>query len=163
MAAKTQFQPPSNEFLEKLGYKFSKSLLSHDNCMSENYMWRAVLINALEDTMITRTDRKSATLKVRAHNWIMGSCSDFDKVCNWAMLDPEFVCEAYTGAIKNKKITFRTKHLYWHKYNMLFLKFKNTYDNTKKKIIKNEMKAIRKEAVTGLCVMVTNIYLSVIT
>ena len=28
MVAKTQFQPPSNEFLEKLGYRFSKSLLS---------------------------------------------------------------------------------------------------------------------------------------
>ena len=89
MVAKIQFQPPSTEFLLKLGYRFSRNLLTHTDCYAENYMWRAVVVSALEDTMIDRTDRKSATLKVKAHNWILGECSDFDRVCNWAMLDPE--------------------------------------------------------------------------
>ena len=63
MVAKIQFQPPSTEFLLKLGYRFSRNLLTHTDCYAENYMWRAVVVSALEDTMIDRTDRKSATLK----------------------------------------------------------------------------------------------------
>ena len=163
MVAKIQFQPPSTEFLLKLGYRFSRNLLTHTDCYAENYMWRAVVVSALEDTMIDRTDRKSATLKVKAHNWILSECSDFDRVCNWAMLDPESVCEAYTGAIKQKKITFKNKHIQWHKYNNLFQKLQITYDSAKKKNIKKEMKQIRKDAVLGACVLVTSIFLSVIT
>ena len=162
MVAKIQFQPPSTEFLLKLGYRFSRNLLTHTDCYAENYMWRAVVVSALEDTMIDRTDRKSATLKVKAHNWILSECSDFDRVCNWAMLDPESVCEAYTGAIKQKKITFKNKHIQWHRYNTLFKNSLTELDYRKKKIIKKQMKGIRIEVNKIVNDFVSTIFLNVI-
>ena len=162
MVAKIQFQPPSTEFLLKLGYRFSRNLLTHTDCYAENYMWRAVVVSALEDTMIDRTDRKSATLKVKAHNWILSECSDFDRVCNWAMLDPESVCEAYTGAIKQKKITFKNKHIQWHRYNTLFKNSLTELDYRKKKIIKKQMKGIRIEVDKIVNDFVSTIFLNVI-
>ena len=111
---------------------------------SENYLWRAVVVNALEDTMILRHDRKSSTLKTNAHMWIINSCKDYDKVCNWAMLDPEHVLQAYIKALNNKNIIFCNKHLYWQKYNILFKKSRDCIDLRIKKIIKKEMKDIKK-------------------
>tara|TARA_R100001015_G_C4620034_1_gene176901 strand:+ start:615 stop:1106 length:492 start_codon:yes stop_codon:yes gene_type:complete len=163
MATKQQFQPPSNEFLYKLGFKFSRDLLSHDNCDVENYLWRAVVVNALEDTMIDRTDRKSATLKTNAHNWIISNSKDFDRVCNWAMLDPDNVVSAYKKAITLDNIRFQTKHVYWHRYNHLLKCFKGTQDIVKKKTIRKKMRIVRKEAIYTSCVFISNVFLSVIT
>lgn len=163
MATKQQFQPPSNEFLYKLGYRFSRDLLSHYNCSVENYLWRAVVVNALEDTMIDRTDRKSATLKTNAHNWIMSNNEDFDRVCHWAMLDPDNVVSAYKKAIALHNIRFQKKHVYWHKYNSLLKCFVNTKDSLKKKILKKKMKSVKKEALYTSCVFVSNVFIEITT
>ena len=162
MVTKTQFQPPSNEFLYKMGYRFSRSLLNHDNMLPENYMWRAVIINALEDCMITRSDRKSATLKTVAHNWIVSECNDFDRVCHWAMLDPEDVWVSYKEAVKNKNIRFTTRQILWSKYNTLFKNSLTELDYRKKKIIKKQMKGIRIEVDKIVNDFVSTIFLNVI-
>ena len=146
MVIRHQFQPPSTDFLKKLGYRFSRTLLNHDNMQSENYLWRAVVVNALEDTMIIRDDRKSATLKTNAHLWIINNCKDFDRVCGWAMLDSEQVSNAYKKAVDSKQIIFSNRHLYWLKYNFLFKKFKSNIDSRMKRNIKKEMKDIKRAA-----------------
>jgi len=162
MATKQQFQPPSNEFLYKMGYRFSRILLNHDDMIEENYMWRAVIINALEDSMISRSDRKSATLKTVAHNWIISKCDDFDKVCNWAMLDPDVVCYSYKNAVKNKNIRFTNKQILWSKYNTLFKSAQNELDFRKKRLIKKEMKGIRRKVNFMVNSFVSTIFLNVI-
>ena len=58
MVTRQNFQPQSTQFLLKLGYRFARALFNNDNMISENYLWRAVVINALEDCMILRSDRK---------------------------------------------------------------------------------------------------------
>lgn len=162
MATKQQFQPPSTEFLKKLGYRFARMLLNNDNMLPENYMWRGVIINALEDTMIERVDRKSAVLKMTAHNWIMSSCSDFDKVSNWAMLDPDHVRAAYKKAMINNYIRFKETHVNWKKYNLLLTKWRKACDMNQKKLLKKKLKLVRQEAVLGKNCYVTNIILGVI-
>ena len=146
MVTKQQFQPPSTEFLKALGYNFSRDLLCNDYMLPENYLWRAVVINALEDTMIKRNDRKSSTLKTNAHNWILNELYSFDLICNWAMLDPENVVYAYKKALNDKHIIFTNVQLYWHKYNVLSKKFRNSVDIRVKSNIKNEMRKIRVKA-----------------
>ncbi len=162
MATKQQFQPPSTEFLKKLGYRFARMLLNHDNMLPENYMWRGVIINALEDTMIERVDRKSAVLKTTAHNWIMSSCSDFDRVCNWAMLDPEHVKTAYKKAMINNHIRFKETHVSWKKYSLLLKKWRKACDMNQKKLLKKKLKVVRQEAVLENSCYVTNVILGVI-
>ena len=147
MVTKQQFQPPSSDFLKRLGYHFSRILLNSDNMQPENYLWRAVVVNALEDTMILRHDRKSATLKTNAHDWIISNCRDYDRVCNWAMLDHEHVSYAYKKALKNKKILFSNRQLHWRNYNKLFKKLKNCVDHRLKIMIKKDMRRTRVLAV----------------
>ena len=162
MATKQQFQPPSTEFLKKLGYRFSRMLLSYDNMMPENYMWRGVVINALEDTMIERVDRKSAVLKGAAHNWIMSACSDFDQVCNWAMLDPDDVRAAYKKAILKNKIRFKQSQVKWKKYSLLLNKWQKACSVAQKSSLKKQLKLSRREAVLGSNCYVTIALVSVI-
>ena len=162
MATKQQFHPPSTEFLQKLGYRFSRMLLSHDNMMPENYMWRGVVINALEDTMIERVDRKAAVLKGAAHNWIVSACSDFDQVCNWAMLDPDDVRAAYKKAILKNKIRFKQSQVKWKKYSLLLEKWQKTCNISQKNMLKKQLKVCRKEAVLGNDCYVTVALVSVI-
>ena len=162
MATKQQFQPPSTEFLKKLGYRFSRMLLSHDNMMPENYMWRGVVINALEDTMIERVDRKSAVLKGAAHNWIVSACSDFDQVCNWAMLDPDDVRAAYKKAILKNRIRFKQSQVKWKKYSLLLKKWQKACSVAQKSSLKKQLKLSRREAVLGSNCYVTVALVSVI-
>ena len=162
MATKQQFQPPSTEFLKKLGYRFSRMLLSYDNMMPENYMWRGVVINALEDTMIERVDRKSAVLKGAAHNWIMSACSDFDQVCNWAMLDPDDVRAAYKKAILQNKIRFKDSQIKWKKYSILLKRWQKSCSAAQKNLLKKQLKISIKAAVFGSDCYVTVAMISVI-
>ena len=145
MATKQQFQPPSTEFLMRMGYRFSRALLNHDNLCEENYLWRAVVVNALEDCMITRGDRKSSTFKQKAHNWIVSNCKDFDMVCSWAMLDPDDVTYAYKNALQNKNIKFTIKHVMWSKYNSLSKCSNREPESRRRRLLKCEMKEIRKK------------------
>jgi len=157
MATKQQFQPPSNEFLRTLGYNFSRTLLNYDNMYSENYLWRAVVVNALEDTMIKRDDRKSSTLKTNAHNWVLGNSYGYDRICNWAMLDPEQVRDTYKEALKKGSITFTNKNLQWHLYNTLSKKHKSCSDIRIKNNIKKEMRFLRQKVVTEEGELITNV------
>lgn len=143
MVTRQNFQPPSTQFLLKLGYRFARALFNNDNMISENYLWRAVVINALEDCMILRSDRKSATLKTTAHNWILSYCRDFEQICNWAQLDPDEVVYAYRGAIKKKEVTFTQRQLLWFEYNKLSRKTRQEPDHRYKSSMKKEMTNIR--------------------
>tara|TARA_R110002020_G_scaffold72418_4_gene186391 strand:+ start:1469 stop:1954 length:486 start_codon:yes stop_codon:yes gene_type:complete len=157
MATKQQFQPPSNHFLKTLGYRFSRILLNYDNMYSENYLWRAVVVNALEDTMIRRDDRKSSTLKTNAHNWVLGNSFGYDRICHWAMLDPEQVSNAYKEALKKGNIIFTNKHLHWHLYNTLSKKHKNCLDIRIKNNIKKEMRFLRQKVVSEKGELIENV------
>jgi hypothetical protein len=162
VAEKQQFQPPSTEFLMRMGYRFSRTLLNHDNLCPENYLWRAVVVNALEDCMIVRGDRKSSTFKQSAHNWIITNCKDFDMVCNWAMLDPDDVIAAYKNALKQKNIKFTIKHVMWSKYNSLSRCSNREPESRRKRLLKCEMKKIRSKVKETSNYFVSTVFINVV-
>ena len=62
--------------LHKIGLKFARSILDK-NLNPEQKLWREVVINAFDETLILQSDRKSSLIKISAHNWIIGGDKDF--------------------------------------------------------------------------------------
>ena len=56
--------------LKIMGVNFSREIL-YNNPTPEQKLWRAVIINAFDETLIYQTDRKSSLIKMNAHNWIL--------------------------------------------------------------------------------------------
>jgi hypothetical protein len=111
----------------------------------EHKLWRAVVINAFDDTMITLSDRKSSVQKIEAHNWILQESRDYREVCEWALLDPEEMKEHYISALKRKVITFTKKQVRWAEYNRIYKALFCDIKVDQKKLIRRRLDELRKE------------------
>ena len=124
----------SSPYLYKLmGISFTRSVIDK-KLSSEHKLWRAVVINAFDDTMITLSD-----------NWILQESRDFREVCEWALLDPEEMREHYIGALKRKVIAFTKKQVRWAEYNRIYKALFYNINNDQKKLIRKRLDELRKE------------------
>ena len=110
----------SPELYRKMGLKFTRIFVSSQVFTPEVKLWRAVVVNAIEDCTNLHSDRKNSLQKIYAHNWITSRCKDFDEVCYWGQLDPDDIEECYTTALKNKKIIFNERQVKWYSYDKLY-------------------------------------------
>ena len=78
-----------------MGTEFAEISLNTNHIIAEQKLWRGVLFNALDETMIGGSDRKSSIYKIDSHNWIVNKTDDFEKVCFWGGYDPDNVTEKY--------------------------------------------------------------------
>ena len=135
----------SSPYLYKLmGLSFTRSVVDK-KLNPEHKLWRAVVINAFDDTMITLSDRKSSVQKIEAHNWILQESRDYREVCEWALLDPEEMKEHYIGALKRKVITFTKKQVLWAEYNRIYKALFCDINVDQKKLIRRRLDELRKE------------------
>ena len=135
----------SSPYLYKLmGLSFTRSVI--DKKLSpEHKLWRAVVINAFDDTMITLSDRKSSVQKIEAHNWILQESRDYREVCEWALLDPEEMKEHYISALKRKVIAFTKKQVRWAEYNKIYKVLFCDISVEQKKMIRRRLDELRRE------------------
>ena len=110
----------------------------------EQRLWRHVLLNAVEDTRITQSDRKSSICKMEAHDWITKENKDFTWICWQSGWDPEVVKEHYFKAVKNGTIIFTKRQLKWVEYYKLYLNLKNEKDSDKRKLLRKRVDALRQ-------------------
>jgi len=135
----------SSPYLYKLmGLSFTRSVIDK-KLNPEHKLWRAVVINAFDDTMITLSDRKSAVQKIEAHNWILQESRDFREVCEWALLDPEEMKQHYISALKQKVIAFTKKQVRWAEYNKIYKALFYDISNDQKKLIRRRLDELRRE------------------
>ena len=135
----------SSPYLYKLmGLSFTRSVVDK-KLNPEHKLWRAVVINAFDDTMITLSDRKSSVQKIEAHNWILQESRDYREVCAWALLDPEEMKEHYISALKRKVITFTKKQVRWAEYNRIYKVLFCDINVDQKKLIRRRLDELRKE------------------
>ena len=127
-----------------MGLSFTRSVVDK-KLNPEHKLWRAVVINAFDDTMITLSDRKSSVQKIEAHNWILQESRDYREVCEWALLDPEEMKEHYIGALKRKVITFTKKQVRWAEYNRIYKALFCDINVDQKKLIRRRLDELRKE------------------
>ena len=69
-----------------MGIEFAQTILETKEIASEQKLWRGVLCNAIEDTMQSLSDRKTSIFKMEAHEWIINSEEDFQKVCYLSLI-----------------------------------------------------------------------------
>ena len=151
---------PSPSVLKVLGYKVSKEILYQDRRPEEN-LYCYVLINSIEDVMLTHSDRKSSLQKCEAHNWLISNTEDFKKVCEWALLDPELVLYSYKLSLKNKVIKFTARQVGWKRYYNFYLRVK-TFNIKEKRKHKGHLKKLRNSVFNSSTTFISTIFLSVI-
>tara|TARA_B100000123_G_C25707096_1_gene418111 strand:- start:192 stop:656 length:465 start_codon:yes stop_codon:yes gene_type:complete len=135
----------SSPYLYKLmGLSFTRSVIDK-RLNPEHKLWRAVVINAFDDTMITLSDRKSSVQKIEAHNWILQESRDYREVCEWALLDPEEMKEHYISALKRKVIAFTKKQVRWAEYNKIYKVLFCDISVEQKKMIRRRLDELRRE------------------
>ena len=127
-----------------MGLSFTRSVVDK-KLNPEHKLWRAVVINAFDDTMITLSDRKSSVQKIEAHNWILQESRDYREVCEWARLAPEEMKEHYISALKRKVITFTKKQVRWAEYNRIYKALFWDINVDQKKLIRRRLDELRKE------------------
>ena len=127
-----------------MGLSFTRSVIDK-RLNPEHKLWRAVVINAFDDTMITLSDRKSSVQKIEAHNWILQESRDYREVCEWALLDPEEMKEHYISALKRKVIAFTKKQVRWAEYNKIYKVLFCDISVEQKKMIRRRLEELRRE------------------
>ena len=126
-----------------MGIEFATISLKTEELLPEQKLWRGVLVNALEDTLIKQSDRKSSIYKVNAHEWIMLSDNDYEKVCYWSGFEPNKVKEKYVKAIENGDIIFNQKQVAWAKYYKQYIIYKKSKDLESKKYHRTRLEYLR--------------------
>ncbi|MAZ72429.1 MAG: hypothetical protein CMC70_04710 [Flavobacteriaceae bacterium] len=133
----------SSVLLKTMGLKFARTLANDEKLEPEEKLWRSVVVNALEDTMLLHSDRKASLDKISAHNWILKRKKDFDLVCYYGQLDPDDIMESYIKALRLQNIRFTERQVMWHVYNKVYISMENL-SKDEKKIIRKRLDSIRK-------------------
>lgn len=133
------------QLLHDMGLRFTRSIIETSRCSPENKMWRAVIINALEDCFIRHSDRKNSLQKIEAHNWFVRQDIYFKKVCSYALLDHDDMYESYIFACKNKKIKFTHRQIAWFAYDKIYKELLHSNSKNYKKILRKKLEIKRCE------------------
>ena len=151
---------PSVEVLKILGYRNSKEVIFTERNPEEK-LFLYVVINAIEDVLVHQSDRKSSLIKCEAHNWLVSYSSDFIRICEWALLDPDSIRDSYVHSMKNQKIRFTEKQINWQNYRNTFNKMKALTEREKRRK-KGTLKNLRIQAHCSSLKFVNTVFLSVI-
>ena len=145
--------------LTTIGLRFARSVLDK-NLDAEQRLWRAVVINAFDETVITQSDRKSSLIKIYAHNWIVSKNKDFRVVCEWGTLDPDDMFECYHKALKSKQIYFTKRQVAWKRYDNIYKKMLSEENKIVKKIKRKEVDQYRQIVKNTPDVVISSIFVS---
>jgi len=107
-----------------MGINIAQEVVAQNYQSADQRLWRHVLLNAVEDTRLEQSDRKSSIYKMEAHEWIAADSKDFQTVCWWSGWDPEEVRGRYMKAVKNGDVTFNDRQVKWIKYYKKYLELK---------------------------------------
>jgi hypothetical protein len=68
---------------DKIRY-FAKRLRNKNTCHEDQYLWRAVLSQALEDLVITSKKSRKLCFKRRAYDWFVNRPDEVNEICELA-------------------------------------------------------------------------------
>jgi len=145
-----------------MGTEFATVTLKSDHILPEQKLWRGVLFNALEDSMLNASDRKSSIYKTQAHNWIVNKTDDFEKICYWGGYDPDNVKEKYSEAVLKGDIKFNSKQVAWAKYYKQYLIYKKSKDVESRQYHRKRLEWLRKEVKEATTALISMIVITAI-
>ena len=132
----------SPNLLRILGIKLANEL-TKDNLISEQRVFKAILIQALEDAMSNSVFKRETYWKHDAHRWFLDNGKDFQQICWSADIDPEFIRGEYIRLCKERKIVFSKIQATWIDYRELYKMYRNASSKEERKKIKKLIEKIR--------------------
>ena len=109
----------SPNLLKNLGIKLAMELIK-EKPLSEQRLFQAIIVQALEDVMNISSFKKEAYWKEDAYKWFYSNSEDFQDVCWAADMDPELIRGEFFKLIKLKKIKFSKMQTHWLNYRELY-------------------------------------------
>ena len=121
--------------LKFLGIKLSLELLRPKE-YAEQRLFKAILVQALEDAINSSPFKKDTYYKYDSHIWFVDGSEVFKDICWGAEMDPDFIRGEYLKLVDSSKIHFTKLQLSWIKYRELYRKYRNANTKEERRYIK---------------------------
>ena len=137
----------SPSLLKLLGIKLAMELTSFKP-QSEQRLFQAIIVQALEDVTNPSAFKKETYWKEDAYKWFFNNSKDFQEVCWSADMDPEMVRGEFMKLVKIGKIAFTKIQNHWLNYRKLYKLYreagsKEERREIKKRIVKENLKRLQ--------------------
>ena len=111
--------------------------LTKSDLISEQRVFKAILIQALEDAMSLSVFKRETYWKHDAHRWFLENGKDFQQICWSADIDPEFIRSEYIRLCKERKIIFSKMQAAWIDYRELYKMYRGATNKEERRRIKS--------------------------
>jgi hypothetical protein len=128
----------SPNLLKNLGIKLAMELIK-EKPLSEQRLFQAIIVQALEDVMNISSFKKEAYWKEDAYKWFYSNSEDFQDVCWAADMDPELIRGEFFKLIKLKKIKFSKMQTHWLNYRELYRLYREADSKEERREIKKRI------------------------
>ena len=143
-----------------MGIDISRDIVAQNHASATQRLWRRVLLNAVEDTQLLQSDRKSSIYKMEAHEWIAEDSKDFQTICWWSGWDPEEVRTRYLKAVRKGDITFNDRQVKWIKYYKKYLELKKIPTKEQRAPVRKALDKARMAVFNATTTLVSNFIIS---
>ena len=137
----------SPSLLKLLGIKLAMEL-SKPKVISEQRLFQAIIVQALEDVMNPSSFKKETYWKEDAYKWFFNNSEDFQDVCWGADMDPEVIRDEFLKLIRNKKIYFTKLQTHWLNYRELYKLYREAESKEERREIKKRIDEENKKRLT---------------
>ena len=122
--------------------------LTKTKVMSEQRLFQAIIVQALEDVMNPSSFKKETYWKEDAYKWFYNNSEDFQDVCWGADMDPEMIRDEFLKLIKTKKIYFTKLQNHWLNYRELYRLYREAESKEERREIKKRIDEENKKRLT---------------
>jgi len=128
----------SPNLLKNLGIKLSMELIKPKE-LSEQRLFQAIIVQALEDVMNNSGFKKETYWKEDAYKWFISNSTDFQDTCWSADMDPDMVRGEFLKLIKKEKIKFTELQKSWLNYRELYKMYREASTKEERREIKKDI------------------------
>ena len=121
-----------------MGIKLAMELIK-EKPLSEQRLFQAIIVQALEDVMNISSFKKEEYWKEDAYKWFYSNSEDFQDVCWAADMDPELIRGEFFKLIKLKKIQFSKMQTHWLNYRELYRLYREAGSKEERREIKKRI------------------------
>ena len=121
-----------------MGIKLAMELIK-EKPLSEQRLFQAIIVQALEDVMNISSFKKESYWKEDAYKWFYSNSEDFQDVCWAADMDPELIRGEFFKLIKLKKIKFSKMQTHWLNYRELYRLYREADSKEERREIKKRI------------------------
>lgn len=130
-----------------MGIKLAMEL-TKTKVMSEQRLFQAIIVQALEDVMNPSSFKKETYWKEDAYKWFYNNSEDFQDVCWGADMDPEMIRDEFFKLVKTKKIYFTKLQNHWLNYRELYRLYREAESKEERREIKKRIDEENKKRLT---------------